>query len=269
MWYEKLGYREDPFSTNPKKNHDNLLLMDEIIDEMFYRIESGSMLVIEGAKGSCKTTLLMIAAKKFGGNKNVAYVDCKILDKNLNITNILRERYGVLGKFFNKTPKEMILLLDNVEEISKKNTERIKYYFDQNNIKSIIFTTEKYSRAKFSDSLRDRIGKRVLKIPKFDEFDAIEIVKKRINNSDLFNDDLIKKIFFISNGSVKLFLENCSKVCEVAVKKGRKRVQLADLKRLSLYNLKNDESDNIIVNSNEKLDKNEEEIDELKDKRIE
>ncbi|MEM3374432.1 MAG: AAA family ATPase [Candidatus Woesearchaeota archaeon] len=234
MWYEKLGFRENPFTTNPKKNHDKLVRMDEIIDEMFYRIESGSMLVIEGPQGSCKTTLMMIAAKKFGGNKNVAYVDCKILDKNLNITHVLQDKYGFLGRILNKKPKEMILLLDNVQELSKKNTERIKYYFDQNNIKSIIFTTEKYSKAKFSESLRDRIGKRVLKIPELDEFDAIEIVKKRIGeNSDLFNEELIKKLFKLSNNSPKLFLENCEKVAEAAVKKGRKRVQLVDFKVLS------------------------------------
>ncbi|MEM2138734.1 MAG: hypothetical protein QXM96_01115, partial [Candidatus Woesearchaeota archaeon] len=195
----------------------------------------------------------------FGGKKNVAYVDCKILDKNLNITNILQERYGLFGKILNKTPKEMILLLDNVHELSKKNTERIKYYFDQNNIKSIIFTTEKYSKAKFSESLKDRIGKRVLKIPLMDEFDAIEIVKKRIGEkSDFFNDDLIKKIFNLSENSVKLFLENCSKIAETAVKKGRKRAQLVDLKVLSSEN----NSENIEKNDQE----NNEEKEEIEEK---
>ncbi|MEM2131616.1 MAG: AAA family ATPase, partial [Candidatus Woesearchaeota archaeon] len=212
-----------------------------------------------GSKGNGKTTLLMVAAKKFGGKKNVAYVDCKILDKNLNITNILQERYGLFGKILNKTPKEMILLLDNVHELSKKNTERIKYYFDQNNIKSIIFTTEKYSKAKFSESLKDRIGKRVLKIPLMDEFDAIEIVKKRIGEkSDFFNDDLIKKIFNLSENSVKLFLENCSKIAESAVKKGRKRAQLVDLKVLSSEN----NSENIEKNDQE----NNEEKEEIEEK---
>ncbi len=233
IWYEKLGFRENPFSINPKKNHDKLINMDEIIEEIFYRIESSSMLVVEGAPESCKTTVLMIAAKKFGGMKNVAYVDCKILDKNLNITHVLQDKYGLLGRLMNKKPKNMILLLDNVHELSRKNTERIKYYFDQNYIKSIIFTTERYSKAKFSDSLRDRIGKRVVKIPQLEEYDAVEIIRKRIGESELLNEELIKKIFKISEFSAKRFLDNCSKAAEAAAKKGRKRIQLVDLKVLA------------------------------------
>ncbi len=41
------------------------------------------MLVIEGLEGTGKTTLLMVAAKKFGGKKKVAYVDCKVLQNDV------------------------------------------------------------------------------------------------------------------------------------------------------------------------------------------
>ena len=229
-WYEKLDFDEDPFSTDPKENHDKLVNMEEGIEEMLYRIDSGSILVIEGGSGRGKTTLLMVATKKYGGHKNVAYVDCKILDKNLNITHVLQDRYGLFGRLFNKKPKNMILLLDNVQELSRRNTERLKYYFDQNYIKSIIFTTEKYSNAKFSESLKDRIGKRVIKIPEPEEYDATEIIRKRIGDSELFNDELIKKIFKMADNSPKRLLEYCSKVAQAAAKKGRKRVQQIDLK---------------------------------------
>jgi predicted AAA+ superfamily ATPase len=231
-WYKKLGFDENPFSTDPTKNHDKLVNMDDIIEEVYYRIDSGSMLVIEGPEGHGKTTLLMMAAKKFGGKKNVAYVDCKILDKQLNITYVLQDRYGMIGRLLNKTPKNMIVLLDNIQELSKKNTERLKYYFDQNFIKSIIFTTERYTGAKFSESLRDRIGKRCVKVPKMEEFDSVEIVMRRIGDNELFNDDLIKKIFKMSDTSPRSLLENCAKVAQAATKKGRKRAQLIDLKVL-------------------------------------
>lgn len=231
-WFEKFGFDENPFSVNPEENHDRLVNVDEAVEEMMYRINSGSMLVIEGSKGTGKTTLLMMAAKRFGGNKNVAYVDCHILDKNLNITHVLQDRYGIIGRILNKKPKNMILLLDNVQALSKKNTERLKYYFDQNYIKSIIFTTETYRGAKFSESLRDRIGKRVVKLSKPDETTAIEIVRKRIEDNEMLNDDLIKKIFKSSDNSAKNLLENCTKVAQAASKKNRKRVQEADLKVL-------------------------------------
>jgi predicted AAA+ superfamily ATPase len=228
-WFETLDFDEDPFSIDPRENHDLLVEMDEIIEEMFYRINSGSMLVIEGPKGYGKTTLLMVAANKFGGRKRVVYVDAEKLDKNLNITRILQERYGVMGRLFNKKPKNMVLLLDNVHVLSKINTERLKYYFDQNYIKSIIFTTESYKKAKFSESLRDRIGKRVMKIEKLTDYDAVELVTNRIEDSELFNDVIIKKLFKLSRYSPKALLENCSRVAQVAVDKERNRVQMIDL----------------------------------------
>jgi Cdc6-like AAA superfamily ATPase len=232
-WYEKLGFDEDPFSTDSRENHDKLVNMDDVVQEIFYRIDAGSMLTVEGGPGTGKTTLLMIAARKFGGSRNVVYVDSKVLDKNLNITHLLQDRYGIWGRILNKKPRNMIVLLDNVQALSKKNTERLKYYFDQNYIKSIVFTTERYSKAKFSDSLKDRIGKRVVKIPALTDEDAIEIVRKRIGESELFNDELIKKIFKSSHYSPKELLVNCSNVASVAAKKGRKRAQLVDLKILA------------------------------------
>jgi predicted AAA+ superfamily ATPase len=232
-WYENLGFSNNPFSIDPRKNHDKLVNMDDAVEEMYYRIDSGSMLVIEALPGCGKTSLLMMAAKKFGGRKNVVYVDCIALEKKLNITHVLQEKYGVLGRILEKTPKNMILLLDNVEELSKQNTERLKYYFDQNYIKSIIFTTNSYKRSKFSDSLRDRIGKRLIKLKQLSPEEAVEAVRKRIGDSEVLNDTLIKKIFKTSGHSVKFLLENCEAVSQSAVKKNRKRVQLADLNALT------------------------------------
>src|SRR3989344_156915 len=231
-WYEKSGFGENPFSTDPRKNHDKLVGMEHAVEEIFYRIDSGSMLAVEGADGNGKTTLLMIAAKKFGGMRNVVYLDCRTLDRKLNITTVLQERNGLFGKLFNKKPRNMIVLMDNVQQLSEKNTERLKYYFDQNYIKSIIFTTVSYKRAKFSDSLRDRIGKRVISLPVLTEEDAGDIARSRIGDSKLFNDALLKKIFKLSDNSIKKFLHNCEHVASSASRKRRSMAQAVDLRVL-------------------------------------
>ncbi|MBT3721526.1 AAA family ATPase [archaeon] len=231
-WYETFDFDENPFSIDARENFDKLVDMEEHVEEMNYRINAGSMLVVEGPEGSGKTTLLMMAADKFGGRRKVVYVDCEILDKNLNITHVLQERFGIIGRLFNKKPKNMILLMDNVNYLSKKNTERIKYYFDQNYIKSIIFTANSYSRAKFSDSLRDRIGQRIVKLPKYNKDLAVEVIMSRTDNNEMFNDQIITKIFK-SSKNLKELLHNCEKVAMSAAKKERRRVQMADLKVLS------------------------------------
>jgi len=229
-WYEELDFDEDPFSVDPRENHEHLVAMEEVLDEVFYRIQAGSMLVVEGPEGSGKTSVLMAAAKKYGGKKNVVYVDCEKLDKDLNITHVLQDKYGLMGRLFNKKPKDMTVLLDNVHKLSNKNTERIKFYFDQNYIRSIIFTTTDYKKAKFSDSLKDRIGLRVMKTPELSEYDAVEIIRNRIGDIELFNEPLIKKMFEMSNGSPNKLLLIARNAAIEATKKSRTRAQMSDLK---------------------------------------
>ena len=231
-WYQELGYEENPFSVNPKKNLDKLYMMDNIVEETAYRIKAGSVFVIEGKKGTGKTSVLMTAVRKFGGRKKVVYIDSERLDKELNITHVLQERYGFVGRILNKKPKDMIVLMDNVHELSNKNTERLKYYFDQNYIRSIIFTTTDYNDVKFSDSLRDRIGTRIAKTPEITDGDAVDIIKARIGDDDILNEELIRKIFQYSDNSPGIMLENCTKVAKKALEKGRFRVQMIDLKEL-------------------------------------
>ncbi|MBT4351856.1 ATP-binding protein [archaeon] len=228
-WYEELDFDENPFSTNPKEFTDSLIELEEHTEELFYRINSANMLVIEGKKGYGKTSLLVKAIEKFGGRKKIIYVDCSQLDKELDIRDLLIKRYSFIGRFLNKKPKKMILLLDNVNELTKQNNERIKFYFDQNYIQSVIFTCTSYSKVKFSDSIRDRIGKRVIKINPLSPDNAVRLIRERIGDIELFNDKLIKDIYKTSGNNQKKMLENCELAAINAVNKNRNRVQKIDI----------------------------------------
>ena len=139
------------------------------------------------------------------------------------------KRYSFIGRFLNKKPKKMILLLDNVNELTKQNNERIKFYFDQNYIQSVIFTCTSYSKVKFSDSIRDRIGKRVIKINPLSPDNAVRLIRERIGDIELFNDKLIKDIYKTSGNNQKKMLENCELAAINAVNKNRNRVQKIDI----------------------------------------
>ncbi|MBN1503209.1 hypothetical protein JW930_06740 [Candidatus Woesearchaeota archaeon] len=228
-WYEKLDYEENPFTTNPKKFTECLVNVDAILEEIDYRISSGNMLVIIGKDGFGKTSLLMYAAKKFGGRRRVVHVDCELLDKNLNITKVLQEKYGIIGRLFNKKPRNMILLLDNVQNLSKQNNDRIKYYYDQGYIRSIIFTTDNLRNCKFSPSLKDRIGSRIVKINDLDEDDAINLIQCRVEDEEFLTGEQITKLFSLSDKNPFKLLEICERVAEHAVKKSRGRVQQIDI----------------------------------------
>jgi len=80
------------------------------------------MIFIEGEEGLGKTSLLMKLIKKFKGERKVVYLDCKKLKKRVNIEKLLINKYGLVGRFLRRLPNEMIVLLDNIRYLTKKNT---------------------------------------------------------------------------------------------------------------------------------------------------
>lgn len=210
-WYEELEFDNNPFNSEIK-----LVGFDDVVSEINYAVFSGSMMFIEGDKGSGKTKLLKEAIRRFGGHGKVIYVNGKDLHAELNVERLLKDRYGVLGRLFNAKPRGMILLLDDVEHISRRNCERIKYYFDQNYLRSIIFSSKSYSESGLNDSMRQRMWK-VIRLRELTNYEAVQLVRSKLGK-DILNDRAIKEIYRISGKNPKLFLDNCEKVCRVAAK---------------------------------------------------
>lgn len=208
-WYEKYDFNENPFENFKNKT----IGYEEILEEMFYAIMAGNMVFLEGEEGSGKTQLLREIIYNFGGYGKVIYVNCKLLDKELNVERLLKERYGILGKFFNKKPRNMILLLDNIEYLSKENAERIKYYYDQNYLRTVIFASSDMSNVGLHPSIEQRISKKV-KLPKLSEYEAVQVVRERVGD-ELLSDRTIKEIYRMSGRNNRNFLKNCEKVCSV------------------------------------------------------
>ncbi|MEA3378633.1 MAG: ATP-binding protein [Nanoarchaeota archaeon] len=212
-WYEEVDFDENPFNVETK-----FVGQDDILEEMFYSVLAGNMLFIEGETGTGKTRLLKEAIKKFGGHGKVIYMNCKNLNKELNVERLLKDKYGwFTTKVLNKKPKNMILLLDDVEHLSSKNAERIKYYFDQNYLRSVIFVSSDLDLSEINDSIRQRMYKK-LKLKNLSDYEAVQMVKAKLG-PELLNDRLIKHAYKISNKNNKQFLKNCEKICKVAVNK--------------------------------------------------
>ncbi|MBN2454641.1 AAA family ATPase [Candidatus Woesearchaeota archaeon] len=187
---------------------------DEVIKELTYRVQAGSIVFVEGRKGSGKTTLLQAMISRFKGKKRVIYVDCSNV-KSFNIEEIMQKRYGIFGRLMRLNPKNMVLLADNVTELSKRNITVLQYFFDHNYMASIIFTGESYAKSKLPKSIKDRIGGRVVKVPKPTPAEAVEIAHQRFGWP--VSDEIVKKIYK-SSKSVADFIANCVKVGEYAEK---------------------------------------------------
>lgn len=219
-WFEELGFDDNPFNIDALKTDFNFIGRDKEAKEILYRIASGSMLLIEGKAGTGKTALLKYAIDNFKGEGKVIYVDGYKLNKRLNVSNLLK-----------KKPKGMILLMDNVQYLSKKNNERIKYFYDQDYIKSVVFTTTDYSLVSFTNAIKDRIGKNTIKLKKLKPSYAIKIAKERLNDKEILSKDVLKELYKNSD-DIKVFLRNCDLLCSRVVKKGKEKAVKEDIKKL-------------------------------------
>ena len=67
VWYKKLGYYENPFVMNPMKENTPMYGNETQLDDVLYYIKSGSILFVEGAKGTGKTKFLRTVISQFKG----------------------------------------------------------------------------------------------------------------------------------------------------------------------------------------------------------
>ena len=153
LWYKKLGYYENPFLINPLKESNSMLGQEKQLKDSLYYIKAGSMIFVQAPAGGGKTKFLQAIIQSFKGK--IIYVDVAKLKKNLDIERLIKRRAGL----FKKTPRDMILLLDNANELSMVNLERVKYFYDQGYLQSVVFTGTSFGRVNFPESMKNRIGK--------------------------------------------------------------------------------------------------------------
>ncbi len=232
-WYIKAGFKENPFSIKPGFFNNKLFGLDMVVNELAYRIDSGTMSFLEGDFGTGKTSVLKAIIERYKGKKQVIYFAANRIDRKLDIEELLQGRYGAWGRLFNRKPKNMILLLDECQGLSKVNSERVKNYFDHNYIKSVVFTGTNFRSVKFHPSIISRIGiQGVVRIPKLTYDDAIHLVRNRIGESQLLTDDIIKRLFMLGDYNSRRLLHFCDAVCRNAVEKNRESVTLKDLEEV-------------------------------------
>lgn len=221
LWFRKIGFYSNPFSIKPAPFDFKIFGQDELLDEIIYKIPAGTMTFVEGALGTGKSTILKNLIHRFRGKNQVIYFSCNRIDSELNIEQLLIGKYGVMGRLFKVHPKNMIVLLDEAQELSSENTERIKYFFDQGNIKSVVFTGTNYELTKFHESIRERIGEDgVLRIKLLNEDDAVSFIRNRIGDINILTDETIKKFFNQVGRNPRRLLQRCDKACKYVVENG-------------------------------------------------
>jgi len=205
-WYKKKGFRMNPLHIEAKFKAP-LFGHDILLEEIFYRIEAGNLVFLEGDIG--KTSILLKIIERYKGKGRVAFVDCKKVKDEPNIKILLANGKKSFLRKGKSMPKDMIILLDNVNQLSEKNSEKIKYYFDQGNIKSVIMSGLDYQKTRIPDSLKHRIGNRVYKIRELTKDENVDVIMERLKFADFFKE---KHIHLIADKTqnIKELLEECN-----------------------------------------------------------
>ena len=193
--------------------------------EMIYRIASGNMLLIEGAKGVGKTALLKDAIDNFKGHGKVVYIDVGTFGKRLNIARLLKGR-----------SKGMILLIDNIQYLSESNNKKIKYFYDQDYIKSVVFTTGDSKAVSFTDAIRSRIGRNVLKLKALSKSNVLKIAQDQLEEDFVISDEVLNELYKESK-NLKRFLINCDLLCNSLDREEKSEAEVEDVAKVVVDNV--------------------------------
>ncbi len=223
QWYEELDFDANPFLDETTR----LIGYEGIVNEVLYNIDAGNIIFIEGGEGSGKTAILQKAIQQFRGEGKVAYIDCSLV-QDLNIERVIEKRNGLLGALFNKKPHGMIILVDNITTLSTKNAERIKYFYDQNYVKSVVFTGKSMKDVKFTPSLIDRV-KKVITLPEIKDDQASLILKEKLKGLDYFDEPAAKELYKRSHKNLKTFVQHAEEILVRAVEKTKEKILLEDI----------------------------------------
>lgn len=214
-WFEELGFNENPFGLEPGFSARYSAGLESQVEELEYLIKSGSFVFVEGASGSGKSVLLKLLADKLGNG--AIYVNAV---NGFDAKSALRSKTSLIGHLLGKSPKNLVILVDEAGCLSKQAMEQLKYNFDNNCFGSVVLSGKSLKSAGLSASIIDRIGSRVVSIPALTEDAAVLMVARRLGNSGgLLGDDAVRRIYRRSGGNAKRFLQLCEEEARASAMK--------------------------------------------------
>jgi len=233
-WYNKLGFSKDPFEINPFVLDTKFLKYDAELEELVYFLKSSAGVILEGPDGSGKSSTLKEVIKILQADKKEKYIliNGKELSLNQNIEIKILQKRTALQKVLGLKPKNIILVLDNADYLTNENFERIKYYYDEEIIKSFVFATANYHRLLMSESLKKRIGRRIIRLRKPSSKDAIIIVKTRMDKKLILEDRTILKVWEYSKHNIKMHLVNIASLLKNMVENDKDEILDEELDEL-------------------------------------
>ncbi|MFH0808535.1 MAG: AAA family ATPase [archaeon] len=225
-WYNELGFFNNPFSIKPAVFHNELFGNSFAISRIAKKLEEPGIVFVSGEFGTGKTSALKKLIAEFKGGvfsgKKVIYYNCNQSDRSIDYDRLLINSGGFLRRLFGIRKKNMIILLDEMQDMNRKDLNRVKEYYDNGFFRSVVLVS-KYDDLNLTEDLDYEIGSSRFKLGNMTKNEAIMMIRKRIGNLKFISDEMILKIFSKDENS-RNFLKNCEDVCRVAFESGASEV---------------------------------------------
>ena len=232
VWYKELGFYNNPFSIKPAAYHPDLFGYEETVQDILHKVQEGTVLLITGAYGTGKTSILKRIIREFGGKKQLVYYSCNRSEYDLDVQRLLKKRYGFLGNLLGLKAKNMVLLLDEAQELNKYDCEELLDHFQNGDFKSIVLVSKDYTGLDLEKGLKDVLGENTVHLAELGEDNAVKLIRKRIGNLALLSDETIRKVYERSGKNPRQMLKTCEELCKYALENGEEKVTEEHLRRV-------------------------------------
>lgn len=217
MWYKELGFSTYPL--DPRSNI-NLVGVEHIEQRLEEYITQGNMCLLCGFTGSGKTSMLKRVTKSPSLKQfEFIYLSADGVRKDHLIDDAIWDKRSFIKRLLRRKPKNLVILLDECHLANRILTESIKskwnveYEDGTKAIQSVIVSQiEDRLGTNFSGSFADRLGSRVVKMPKLSKEKLVNVLRNRLDNStrnyaDALSEDALELLIDSADGSVRQLLE--------------------------------------------------------------
>ncbi|MFT4310723.1 MAG: ATP-binding protein [Candidatus Woesearchaeota archaeon] len=214
-WHTQLGFQQYPL--DPRSNPE-LVGVEEIEQQLVAFIEQGNLCLLSGPTGSGKTSMLhRITQDSSLSQFRFIYASADGIKGSQTIDEVFHQHKTVWERLTFAKLRNVVLLLDEAHIATRVMTESIKSkwgeVFDHPIIQSVVICQiESRLGSNFSGSFSDRLGQRVIHMPRLTTVQLKEVLYKRLqakseNYAELFAKDAMEFLTFNANGSVRQLLE--------------------------------------------------------------